>query len=96
MVQFWNEAYILHSQFAKYYGGENMAWALVDLGLSMFVGGVDVDHIENKTKCPSMKTPSHQQNLHYSSHLVFSTWHVRFFWLVHHNDLFDSYLEDTL
>ena len=50
MVQFWNEAYNLHSQFAEYYGGENMAWALVDLGLSMFVGGVDADHNENKNK----------------------------------------------
>ena len=33
LVQFWNEAYNHHSRFAKYYGGENMAWTLVDLGL---------------------------------------------------------------
>ena len=96
MVQFWNEAYNLHSQFAEYYGGENMVWALVDLGLSMFVGEVDADHIENKTKCPSMKTPNCQPNLHYNFHLICSTWHVRFFWLACHNDLFDSHLEDTL
>ena len=50
MVQFWNEAYNLHSQLAEYYGGENMAWALMDLGPSTFVGGPDADHNENKNK----------------------------------------------
>ena len=40
-----------------------MTWTLVDHGLSTFVGGADADHNE-KTKCPSMKTPNHQQNLH--------------------------------
>ena len=52
--------------------------------------------MRTKTKCPSMKTPNHQQNLHYSFHLICSTWHVRFFWLVCHNNLFDSHLDDTL
>ena len=52
--------------------------------------------MRTKTKCPSMKTPNHQQNLHYSFHLICSTWHVRFFQLVHHNNIFNSHLEDTL
>ena len=50
LVQFWNEAYNLHSEFAEYYGGENTARALVDLGLSTFAGGADVDHNKNKNK----------------------------------------------
>ena len=73
-----------------------MAWALVDLGLSMFVGGVDVDHneIKNKTSIHENPQSSTKSSLHFPSD--FQHMACQILLACTSQQPFDSHLEDPL
>ena len=71
-----------------------MAWEHMDLGLSMFVGGAaDLNENKNKMSIHENTQLSTKSSLQFPSLLQHMAGD---FWLVCHNDLFDSHLEDTL